>query len=89
MDAIFIATKAALFNTRIPKTQIQDMGDGEFEFEVLDDVEDAERLEGVENVPVGVTLNKVWTILNRVNKLDKERRSKQICYFVDRLELDI
>ncbi|KAJ2960633.1 hypothetical protein NQZ79_g4042 [Umbelopsis isabellina] len=60
-DAIFIATKAALFNTRIPKTQIQDMGDGEFEFEVLDDVEDAERLEGVENVPVGVTLNKIGT----------------------------
>jgi exosome complex component RRP42 len=54
-----MATKAALYNTRIPKTQIQDLGDGEFEFEVLDDVEDAERLDGIENIPIGVTLNKV------------------------------
>ncbi|KAH8555474.1 ribosomal protein S5 domain 2-type protein [Umbelopsis sp. PMI_123] len=60
-DAIFMATKAALYNTRIPKTQIQDLGDGEFEFEVLDDVEDAERLDGIENIPIGVTLNKIGT----------------------------
>ncbi|GAB5585592.1 hypothetical protein Unana1_00492 [Umbelopsis nana] len=61
LDAVFMAAKAALFNTRIPKTQIQDLGDGEFEFEVLDDVEDAEQLEGIENIPIGVTLNKIGT----------------------------
>ncbi|OZJ04897.1 hypothetical protein BZG36_02510 [Bifiguratus adelaidae] len=58
-DAITIATRATLFNTRIPKTTIADMGEGAMEFEVLDDVEEAERIEGWDNVPISVTLNKI------------------------------
>ncbi|RUP48577.1 ribosomal protein S5 domain 2-type protein [Jimgerdemannia flammicorona] len=59
LDAIFIATRAALFNTRVPKTIVQDLGDGQFEFELLDDVESAERIEGWDHVPIGITLNKI------------------------------
>ncbi|KAL1915816.1 uncharacterized protein VTP21DRAFT_6204 [Calcarisporiella thermophila] len=59
VDALFIATRAALFNTRIPKTVVQDVGDGQVEFEVLDDVEQADRLEGMENIPLCVTVNRL------------------------------
>ncbi|KAL0081842.1 ribosomal protein S5 domain 2-type protein [Phycomyces blakesleeanus] len=58
-DCIVMTTRAALFNTRIPKTEIQDLGDGEFEFEVMDDVEDAEAIAGWENLPMSVTLYKI------------------------------
>ncbi|KAK3824623.1 MAG: ribosomal protein S5 domain 2-type protein [Benniella sp.] len=59
MDAIFIGTRAAIFDTRIPKTKVQDLGDGQFEFEVLDDVEDTDSVEGREDLPICVTLNKI------------------------------
>ncbi|ORY01413.1 ribosomal protein S5 domain 2-like protein [Basidiobolus meristosporus CBS 931.73] len=59
LDALFIATRAALFNTRVPMTEVQDVGEGQQEFEIVDDVEAAERLEGWEQIPIAVTLNKI------------------------------
>ncbi|KAF9934795.1 Exosome complex component RRP42 [Linnemannia zychae] len=59
VDAIFMATRAAIFDTRIPKTEVQDLGDGNFDFEVLDDAEDTDIVEGRENMPICVTLNKI------------------------------
>ncbi|KAI7863722.1 ribosomal protein S5 domain 2-type protein [Spinellus fusiger] len=59
LDCIVMTTRAALFNTRIPKTEIQDLGEGEFEFEVMDDVEDAEPVVGWEQLPLAVTLYKI------------------------------
>ncbi|KAF1802210.1 ribosomal protein S5 domain 2-type protein [Mucor lusitanicus] len=59
LDCIIMTARAALYNTRIPKTEIEDLGDGEFEFEVVDDVEDAEPLKGWENLPISVTLYKI------------------------------
>ncbi|CAJ0744972.1 22791_t:CDS:2 [Entrophospora sp. SA101] len=61
LDTIFITTRAALYNARVPKTIIQDHGDGEFEFEISDDVEEWERIYGWDMVPVGVTLNRIGT----------------------------
>jgi len=59
LDTIFIATRAALYNARVPKTIIQDHGDGDIEFDISDDVEDWERIYGWDMVPVGITLNRV------------------------------
>lgn len=59
LDTIFLATRAALQNTRIPKTEIQDIGNGQLEFEISDDIEDAEKIKGWEDVPVTVSLNKI------------------------------
>ncbi|KAF9093530.1 Exosome complex component RRP42 [Mortierella sp. GBA35] len=59
VDAVFMGTRAAIFDTRIPKTEVQDLGDGNFDFEVLDDVEDTEIVEGREDMPICVTLNKI------------------------------
>ncbi|KAF9369008.1 Exosome complex component RRP42, partial [Mortierella sp. AD011] len=59
MDAIFMGTRAAIYDTRIPKTEVQDLGDGQFEFEVLDDAEDTDIVEGREDMPICVTLNKI------------------------------
>jgi exosome complex component RRP42 len=59
LDCAVMTTRAALYNTRIPKTDIQDLGDGDMEFEVDDDVEDAEPLQGWENLPMSVTLFKI------------------------------
>lgn len=59
VDAVFMGTRAAIFDTRIPKTEVQDLGDGNFDFEVLDDAEDTEVVEGREDMPICVTLNKV------------------------------
>ncbi|KAF8940260.1 Exosome complex component RRP42 [Dissophora ornata] len=59
VDAIFMGARAAIFDTRIPKTEVQDLGDGQFEFEVLDDAEDTEFVEGKEDMPICVTLNKI------------------------------
>ncbi|ORX60494.1 hypothetical protein DM01DRAFT_1300281 [Hesseltinella vesiculosa] len=58
-DTIVMTTRAALQDTRIPKTEVQDLGDGEFEFDVVDDVEEAEPLEGWDDSPVVVTLYKI------------------------------
>ncbi|KAG0354020.1 ribosomal protein S5 domain 2-type protein [Gamsiella multidivaricata] len=59
MDAIFMGARAAIFDTRIPKTEVQDLGDGQFEFEVLDDAEDTDIVDGREDMPICVTLNKI------------------------------
>ncbi|KAF9417135.1 Exosome complex component RRP42 [Podila epigama] len=59
VDAIFMGTRAAIYDTRIPKTEVQDLGDGQFEFEVLDDAEDTDIVEGREDMPICVTLNKI------------------------------
>lgn len=59
LDTIFLATRAALYNTRIPKAIVQDIGNGQMEFEISDDIEDAEKVKGWEDVPVIVTLNKI------------------------------
>jgi len=54
-----MTTRAALYSTRIPKTIIQDRGNGEIEFEISDDEEEWERIEGWDKVPVAITLNKI------------------------------
>jgi len=54
-----MTTRAALYNTRIPKTIIQDRGHGEIEFDISEDEEECERNEGWDKVPVAITLNKV------------------------------
>lgn len=59
LDCIVMTTRAALYDTRIPKTEIQDMGDGDFEFEIMDDVDDAEPIKGIEHLPLSVTLYKI------------------------------
>ncbi|KAM3857884.1 exosome complex component RRP42 [Diretmus argenteus] len=57
-DAISIAIKAALFNTKIPKVQISEDEEGGKEIELSDDPYDCMRL-SVENIPCIVTLCKV------------------------------
>ncbi|ORY95595.1 ribosomal protein S5 domain 2-type protein [Syncephalastrum racemosum] len=58
-DCIAFTTRAALFDTRIPRTEVQDMGDGEFEFEVMDDIEDATPVPGWAQSPVAITMYKI------------------------------
>uniref|UniRef100_A0AAY4BRY7 Exosome component 7 n=1 Tax=Denticeps clupeoides TaxID=299321 RepID=A0AAY4BRY7_9TELE len=57
-DAISIAIKAALFNTRIPKVHLSEDEEGGKEIELSDDPYDCVRL-NVENVPCIVTLCKI------------------------------
>ncbi|MBN3305521.1 EXOS7 protein, partial [Amia calva] len=57
-DAISIAIKAALFNTRIPKVHISEDDEGTKEIELSDDPYDCMRLK-VDNVPCIVTLCKI------------------------------
>lgn len=57
-DAISIAIKAALFNTKIPRVHISSDDEGGKEIELSDDPYDCVRL-NVENVPCIVTLCKV------------------------------
>ncbi|CAO3692917.1 unnamed protein product [Rhizopus stolonifer] len=59
LDCIVMTTRAALYNARIPKTEIQDLGEGDYEFEVMDDVDEAEPIAGWENSPISVTLYKI------------------------------
>ncbi|XP_039192048.1 exosome complex component RRP42 isoform X1 [Crotalus tigris] len=56
-DAISIAVKAALFNTRIPKVRVLE-DEGGHEFELSDDPFDCIRL-NVDNIPCIVTLSKI------------------------------
>ncbi|XP_020663335.3 exosome complex component RRP42 [Pogona vitticeps] len=56
-DAISVAVKAALFNTRIPKVHVLE-GEGGREIELSDDPYDCIRL-NVDNVPCTVTLSKI------------------------------
>ncbi|XP_068603425.1 exosome complex component RRP42 [Brachionichthys hirsutus] len=57
-DAISVAVKAALFNTKIPRVTVSADGEGAKEIELSDDPYDCVRLD-VENVPCIVTLCKV------------------------------
>ncbi|XP_076850138.1 exosome complex component RRP42 isoform X2 [Brachyhypopomus gauderio] len=57
-DAMSIAIKAALFNTRIPSVRVSEDEEGSKEIELSDDPYDCLRL-GVENVPCIVTLCKI------------------------------
>ncbi|KAL2080598.1 hypothetical protein ACEWY4_024391 [Coilia grayii] len=57
-DAISVAIKAALFNTKIPKVRIAEEEDGGKEIELSDDPYDCVRV-NVENVPCIVTLCKI------------------------------
>ncbi|XP_005796483.1 exosome complex component RRP42 [Xiphophorus maculatus] len=57
-DAISVAIKAALFNTKIPKVHISSDEEGGKEIELSDDPYDCMRLD-VENVPCIVTLCKI------------------------------
>ncbi|CAG8755069.1 12221_t:CDS:2 [Dentiscutata erythropus] len=59
VDTMFMTTRAALYNTQVPKAIIHDLGDGEVEFDLSEDVEEWERIEGWEHVPISVTLNKI------------------------------
>ncbi|XP_009462791.1 PREDICTED: exosome complex component RRP42 [Nipponia nippon] len=57
-DAISIAVKAALFNTRIPKVRVLEDEEGSKEIELSDDPYDCIRL-NVDDVPCIVTLSKI------------------------------
>ncbi|NXK87541.1 EXOS7 protein, partial [Formicarius rufipectus] len=57
-DAISIAVKAALFNTRIPKVRVLEDEEGTKEIELSDDPYDCIRL-NVDEVPCIVTLSKI------------------------------
>ncbi|KAG5463473.1 MAG: ribosomal protein S5 domain 2-type protein, partial [Olpidium bornovanus] len=58
LDTTLLAARSALHNARVPVTIVQDLGDGSgaVDFEIDDDVENAQRLKGWEDVPLGVTL---------------------------------
>ncbi|NXT02273.1 EXOS7 protein, partial [Jacana jacana] len=58
LDAISIAVKAALFNTRIPKVRVLEDEEGSKEIELSDDPYDCIRL-NVDDVPCIVTLSKI------------------------------
>ncbi|CAG8685861.1 17648_t:CDS:2, partial [Acaulospora morrowiae] len=55
LDTIFMTIRAALFNTRVPKTTVSE----DKEVEISGDDEEWERIEGWEQVPVSITLNKI------------------------------
>ncbi|KAJ3377290.1 Exosome complex component RRP42, partial [Lobulomyces angularis] len=56
LDAIFVATRGALQNTRIPKCRVEE-SQGIFDFEIGD--EETEIIEGWREMPVCVTVNKI------------------------------
>ncbi|KAJ3018903.1 Exosome complex component RRP42 [Thoreauomyces humboldtii] len=56
LDAIFLATRGALHNTRIPRATVE-QSDGRVEFEIAD--EETEVVRGWEDVPVAVSLSKI------------------------------
>ncbi|CAG8617556.1 15399_t:CDS:2, partial [Racocetra fulgida] len=55
VDTMFMTTRAALFNTQVPKAIINDLGDGEVEFDLSDDVEEWERIEVIINYSLSYT----------------------------------
>eukprot|EP00058_Branchiostoma_floridae_P026891 XP_002612382.1 hypothetical protein BRAFLDRAFT_280121 [Branchiostoma floridae] len=57
-DAVSLAVKAALFNTRIPTVVVTADDEGQQEIELSDDPYDVKRLD-VDNVPLIVTLSKI------------------------------
>ncbi|KAJ3272930.1 Exosome complex component RRP42 [Terramyces sp. JEL0728] len=52
LDAIFMAVRGAIYNTRLAKVNVEST-DGAYDFDVADD--ETEVLEGRENVPISVT----------------------------------
>ncbi|KND00790.1 uncharacterized protein SPPG_09154 [Spizellomyces punctatus DAOM BR117] len=56
LDAIFMATRGALHNTRIPRATVE-QSDGRVEFDIAD--EETEIIRGWEDVPLCVSLNKI------------------------------
>ena len=57
-DALAIATRAALYNTKIPKIEVIEISPTETEFEVSDDPHDYTRID-CSNIPISVTLGRV------------------------------
>ncbi|RKP14494.1 ribosomal protein S5 domain 2-type protein [Piptocephalis cylindrospora] len=59
MDALFMAVRAALCTSRIPATTTQDVGEGQVEFEVVDDVDQAKAIAGSKDLPLCVTVHQI------------------------------
>lgn len=57
-DALAIAVKSALFNTRVPKIEVVELDNGMTEIEVSDDPADFTKLD-TSNVPISITMAKV------------------------------
>lgn len=55
-DAVMLAIKGALHTTRLPVCTIEQVG-GKYEFDISD--EETEIVEGIDDVPICITLNKV------------------------------
>ncbi|KAJ1736078.1 hypothetical protein H4S06_004024 [Coemansia sp. BCRC 34490] len=62
-DALVMAARAALMDTRLPRVVVEtitdDSGAAQAEFDVVDDAEDLVALKGVSGLPVAVTFNQV------------------------------
>lgn len=58
IDTTFLAATTALRNTSIPKLIIEDIGDGQMEFEISDDTTGIENVD-VSNVPIAVTVHEI------------------------------
>lgn len=56
LDSVFLATRGALANTQIPKTIVQEVGEGQYDFDVVDGTVP---VRGASDVPIAVTLNKL------------------------------
>lgn len=57
---MFLAARAALYNTRFPSISVQDLGSGKLEYDVEKDVEAMQTLDTT-HVPVCITLHRVST----------------------------
>lgn len=60
LDALAIAVKSALFNTKVPKIEVIELENGMTEIEVSDDPSDFSKL-NTSNVPISITMAKVGT----------------------------
>lgn len=60
-DVLSIAARAALFNTKFPKVEINDLGDGQVDFEPVVDEQDLQCLD-ISNVPIALTLHRVTSL---------------------------
>ncbi|KAJ1667823.1 hypothetical protein IW140_001374 [Coemansia sp. RSA 1813] len=62
-DALVMATRAALMETRLPRVVVEtitdDAGTTQAEFDVVDDAEDMVALSGVSGLPLAVTFNQI------------------------------
>lgn len=55
LDSVFLATRGALSTTQIPKVKVEQIGEGEFDFDVIDGTVPVKAAD----VPITVTLNKL------------------------------